>query len=159
MIIFLSGSINSGKTTIARILVQKIPDCVNLEVDNICELVNHIDRKDIEVLILENIVSLIFDYIKHDLNVVVNYTFGDTTFEFVKKQLAALHQDIYLFTLNPTLEVALSKRGEEKKETFDKERIKYHYKLGINNLKSSISIDNSHQIPEETAKEVLSKIR
>lgn len=158
MIIFLAGSINSGKSTVAKLLIKKIPDSVHLEVDKIVEFVDHIDRKDIEVLILENVVSLIRDYIKRDLNVVVSYTFADTTFEFVEEKLLDLDQKIYLFTLNPKLEIASTQRGERKIDKGTAERVKYHYKLGINNLKKGIPIDNSDQTPEETAQEILKKI-
>ncbi len=40
MIIFINGSINAGKTTIAKILAEKIPQTANVEID---ELRNFID--------------------------------------------------------------------------------------------------------------------
>lgn len=159
MIIFIAGSINSGKSTVAKLLIQKIPDCVHLEVDKIIEFVDHIDRPDIEVLILENSVSLIRDYAKRDLNVVVSYTLADTTFEFVEKKLKDLHQKIYLFTLNPRIEIASSQRGKRKIDKDTAERVKYHYELGINDLKKGITIDNSDQTPQQTAEEILHNMK
>jgi Chloramphenicol phosphotransferase-like protein len=158
VIIFLAGSINSGKSTVAKLLVKELPECVNFEVDKICEFVDGIDRKDIEVLILENITSLIKDYANRKLNVVVSYTFADSTFEFVKDLLTDIDDKIYLFTLNPGVEIAAASRGDRKIDIDTAERVKYHYKLGINDLKNGITIDNSHQTPEETATEILNKI-
>lgn len=159
MVIFLAGPINSGKSTIAKLLIQKIPNCVHLEVDKIIEFVDHIDRKDIEVLILENTASLIRDYVKRGLNVVVSYTFADTTYDYVVNRLKDLHQKIYLFTLNPTIEIAMSQRGERKIDQGTAERVKYHYEIGINKLKKGITVDNSHQTPEETVREILNQIK
>ncbi len=40
MIIFINGPINSGKTTVAKILSSKIPNTVNVEIDNLHEFID-----------------------------------------------------------------------------------------------------------------------
>jgi len=158
MIIFLSGSINSGKSTIAKILIKRIPDCVNLEVDKICEFVDHIEKKEIEDIIFENVISLIKDYTKHGLNVIVSYPLSNGRFDYLESQLKESDLNIYLFTLNPRLEIAMSERGERRAKTIDSERVKFHYQIGINKLNKGVNIDNSDQTPEETVDEILSHI-
>jgi broad-specificity NMP kinase len=158
MIIFLSGSINSGKSTIAKILIKRTPDCVNLEVDKICEFVDHIEKPEIEDIIFENVISLIKDYIKHGLNVIVSYPLSNERFNYWESQLKESDPSIYLFTLNPRLEIAMTERGERKAKTIDSERVKFHYQIGINKLDKGFNIDNSDQTPEETVNEILSHI-
>ncbi len=158
MIIFLSGSINSGKSTIAKILIKRMPDCVNLEVDKICEFVDHIEKEEIEDIIFENVISLIKDYVKHGLNVIVSYPLSNGRFDYLESQLKENDSSIYLFTLNPRLEIAMSERGERRAKTIDSERVKFHYEIGINKLDKGINIDNSNQTPEETIDEILSHI-
>ena len=155
MIIFLSGSINSGKSTIAKILIKRMPNCVNLEVDKICEFVDHIEKKEIEDIIFENVISLIKDYTKHGLNVIVSYPLSNGRFDYLESHLKESDPSIYLFTLNPRLEIAMSERGERKAKTIDSERVKFHYKIGINKLDKGINIDNSDQTPMETTNVIL----
>lgn len=158
MIIFLSGSINSGKSTIAKILIKRIPDCVNLEVDKICEFVDHIEKAEIEDIIFENVISLIKDYTKHKLNVIVSYPLSNSRFDYLESQLKESDPSIYLVTLNPRLEIAMAERGDRKAKTIDSERVKFHYQIGINKLDKGVNIDNSNQTPEETIDEILSHI-
>lgn len=158
MIIFLAGTINSGKSSVASILVEKIPECVNFDVDKIIQFVDHIERPDIEVLILNNIVSLLRDYVKRNLNVVVHYTFADSTYDYVVNNISDVSSRIRLFTLSPSLKTATSTRGARIIDKSTAARIKYQYKLGIHNLKKGTTIDNSDQQPEETVAEILSKV-
>jgi hypothetical protein len=56
------------------------------------------------------------------------------------------------------LETALSNRGRELTD-WEKQRIKHHYQIKINNPGFGIVINNSHQTPEETAEEILRYIK
>jgi hypothetical protein len=44
-------------------------------------------------------------------------------------------------------------------DEWEKERIKYHYKININNPGFGNVIDNSNQTPEETANQILKLIK
>jgi len=65
---------------------------------------------------------------------------------------------IYIFTLAPKLEKALTNRGTRELDDWEKERIQHHYNIGIPNPSFGEIIDNSDQAPEETADHILNKI-
>ena len=65
MIIFISGSINSGKTTISKILTQKIPNTANIEIDNIRAFIDWLDIEKAIPINLENAVLIINNFAKH----------------------------------------------------------------------------------------------
>ena len=60
--------------------------------------------------------------------------------------------------MNPKLEVSLKDRGDRKLDDWERERIKYHYKVGINNPSFGIIIETSEQTPQQTAEEILKLI-
>lgn len=62
------------------------------------------------------------------------------------------------FTLSPDIDVVLNNRGNRELKEYEKERIKYHYDVGINNPDFGEIINNSKQTAEETADVVYSKI-
>lgn len=64
----------------------------------------------------------------------------------------------YFFTLAPSLEKAITNRGTRELDNQEKERIKYHYEIGIPSPSFGEIIDNTDQSPEETAHYILSKI-
>jgi len=74
-------------------------------------VVDHIEKTEIEDIIFENVISLIKDYTKHGLNVIVSYPLSNGRFDYLESQLKESDSSIYLFTLNPRLEIAMSERG------------------------------------------------
>lgn len=74
-------------------------------------------------------------------------------------ELKNLNEKVYVFTLSPELEKALTNRGNREITEEEKDRIKYHYEIGINTPSFGEIIDNSEQTPEETAKIILDKIK
>ena len=158
MIVFINGSINSGKSTLARLLANKLENCAVLEIDSLRDF---IDWMPLEVAIpinLENAVLLIKNFDKNGLNVVIPYPLSEKNYDFIKTNLSKLESKIYYFTLAPKLEEVLKDRGKRKLDDWERERIKYHYKTGINSPSFGKIIDNTNQTPEETLKIILSEI-
>lgn len=82
MIIFISGSINSGKTTISKMLAQKIANSARIEVD---DLRNFIDWMPLEQSIpidLKNTLSITKNFINYNLNVIIVTPLSKNKFEF-----------------------------------------------------------------------------
>lgn len=63
--------------------------------------------------------------------------------------------DIFVFTLNPKLEVVTKNRGNRELTDWEKERMKHHYSIGINNSTFGEVIDNTDQTAKETAEVIL----
>jgi adenylate kinase family enzyme len=158
MIIFLNGSINSGKSTIAKLLVKELSNTALLEIDSLREMVDWMPLEESIPLNLENVLSLIRNFIDRELNVVIPYPLSQKNYDYLTNELKDLDTKIYAFTLSPKLEKVLMNRGSRELSEEERERIKYHYKIEINTPTFGEIIDNSDQTPEETVKYIYSKL-
>jgi gluconate kinase len=149
MIIFISGSINSGKSTIAKILAEKIKNSAVIEVDNLREFINFMSLEEAIPLNLENTISLIKNFNARGLNCIIPYPLSQNNHDFLINNLNDI-KDVYFFALNPAKSVALSNRGNRELNEQEKERIEHHYSIGINAPDFAQIIDNSNLSPEET---------
>lgn len=158
MIIFINGSIHSGKSTIAKLLTQKIPNTANIEVDN---LRNFIDWLEIDKAIpinLENTILLTKNFTKHGYNVVIPYPLSEKNYEYIKFSLQDISEKLYFFTLAPDIKKAQKSTKEREISPREHQRIQHHYDIGIATPSFGTIIDNTVQTAEETANEILSYI-
>lgn len=158
MLIFLNGSINAGKSTVAKILAKKISNTALIEIDSLREMIAWMPIDEAVSINLENAVSVIKNFAKRNLNVIVPYPLSQNNYDYVVSELKDINAKIYFFTLAPKLEKILSNRGDRELNEGEKERIKHHYSIGINNPSFGIVIDNTNQTSEETAEEILKNI-
>jgi adenylate kinase family enzyme len=154
MIIFINGPINSGKSTVAKLLAERLPKTALIEVDRFHEFIEWMPIGEAVPLNLKNATSVIKNFSEVGLNVVVPYPLSKKNYDWLMRELESLHEKIFVFTLSPPLEVALTDRGERKLTEQERERIKYHYEIGINNPEFGVVIDNSMQTPVETVIEI-----
>lgn len=157
MIIFINGSINSGKSTVAQILAQKIEKPAVVEIDRFHEFIEWMPIEESVPINLENAVSVINNFISKQFNVIVPYPLSQKNYDYLKDNLENKDK-IVVFTLNPNMGDILKNRGERELNDWEKERIKYHYSIGINNPSFGEVIDNTNQTPEETAEVIMSKL-
>ena len=158
MIIFLSGSINAGKSTVAKILSKKLGNSALLEIDVLREMIDWMPLEQSITINLENAVSLIKNYDKNGLNVIVPYPISEKNHAYMIEALKDARDPILFFTLSPKLEKALTNRGGRELDNWEIERIKHHYNIGLPTPAFGEIIDNTEQTPEETVDFILSKI-
>lgn len=159
MIVFINGSINSGKTTVAKILADKIGNTALLEVDCLRSFIQWLPLEAAVPINLESAVALIKIFVGKGLNVIIPYPLSQDNYEYLLNNLKEVNDQIKVFTLSPRLEVALINRGARELSDSEKDRVKYHYTLGIQNPEFGVIIDNSSETPEETAEEILKKLK
>jgi len=159
MIIFINGSINSGKSTVAKILVKELPNFALVEIDVFHEMINWIPIDKAVSINLENAVFAIKNFAKKGIGSIVPYPLSQKNYDYMMGELNDVDTKIYVFTLSPKLDRVLTNRGERELTNEEKDRIKYHYDIGINTPNFGEVIDNSEQTPEETAKIILDKIK
>lgn len=159
MVIFISGSINSGKSTIAKLLCEKVPNAALLEIDSLREFISWMPIEQAVPINLLNAVSVIKNFSQHKVHSVVPYPLSQKNYDFTLSELKEMKDDIFTFVLNPELEKVLLNRGSRELTDWEKERIAYHYQIGINNPGFGMVIDNTHQTPEETALRILGLIK
>jgi adenylate kinase family enzyme len=154
MIIFINGSINAGKSTIAKLLASKIPNTANVEIDSFHEFIYWLEIDKAVPINLENAVLVINNFAKRGYNVVVPYPLSQKNYEYLKKELC--NNELYFFTLSPDIKKAQSNTNDRKLTQWERERIQHHYDIGIPNPDFGKIIDNTGQTPEETVEEIIS---
>lgn len=158
MIVFINGSINSGKSTVAKLLANKIGNCAVLEIDNLREFIDWMPIEKAIPINLENAISLIENFDKNDLNVVIPYPLSEKNYEYIKNNLKTKSK-VYFFTLNLDLDEVLKDRGNRKLDDWERKRIKHHYEVGINNPSFGKIIDTTNQTPEETLESIINWLK
>jgi len=146
MIIFINGSINSGKSTVGRLLAKEL-EYEFVEFDDIRNTISEPDIDKALPLVFEKGIELLNQLHKSNKSIIVAYPLSLKNYNLLKSKLLITPKVI---TLSPRLEVVLKDRGERKLEEAERERIKYHYKIGINNPSFGDIIDNSDISIEET---------
>ena len=158
MIIFLNGSINAGKSTVAKILAKNMDNVALLEIDVFHEMIEWMPIDQAVPINLENAVSVISNFVKRGISVIVPYPLSQKNYEYMVDNLKNIDTKIYFFTLSPKLEKTLTNRGTRELTNQEKDRINHHYNIGIPSPTFGEIIDNSNQTPQETADYILSKI-
>ncbi|MDO8591974.1 MAG: shikimate kinase [bacterium] len=154
MVIFINGSMNSGKTTVGKLLAKRI-GYEFLDFDDISEAMADFDLgKDLPKVIKTGI-KQINDLVDDGKNVVAVFVVRRKDYE---KLIAEVNDEIRFVTLAPRLEVAITNRGNRDLSNWHKERVKYHYKTGIANPDFGIIIDNSSTTPARTAEIICKKL-
>ncbi len=159
MIIFINGSINSGKSTVGKLLAKELSKAALLEIDTLREMIDWMPIDQAVPINLENAVSLIKNFANQEFDVIVPYPLSQKNHDYIMDQLKDVDAKIFVFTLAPKLDKALTNRGARELNDWEKERIQHHYDAGIHNPSFGEIIDNSNQTPEETKDYILDKIK
>lgn len=140
MLIFLSGSINSGKTTTARELARKLgADFIN--VDDLNDTIPNFNLATDLDKSMDLAIRTINKSLARGKDVVANYVVRQKDFDRFADEIHTDKQ--YVITLAPRLEVAQRQRGDRVLTDWEVQRIKHHYDTGIASPKFGFIVDNS----------------
>lgn len=160
-IININGPINSGKTTVSKLLHEKLSDCLFIEVDELLsdeeQKKLNLNREDGWAERLKRLKSIVVEEKKLQRyeNIIFAYPMSIKTYHQWKLWEDENTKFINI-TLAPKLDICLQSRGERKLSAQEKERIKQMYKEGYNRPEfSDLVIDNSTQTPTETLENIL----
>lgn len=154
MIIFINGSINAGKSTVARGLAKKLEKPALVEIDSISEFTGWMSIDEAVPINLENAVSVICNFAKHGFNIIVPYPLSEKNYRYVMNGLQHLNENIFVFTLAPQIKKPLTSTADRSISEWETTRIKHHYDIGIPNPSFGTIIDNTDQTPEETVEAI-----
>lgn len=158
MLIFISGAINSGKSTVAKLLAKKIPNTANVEIDSLHDFIAWQPIDEAVPINLENAALIIKNFLSHGYNVVAPYPLSEKNYEYMKEQLN--DQDgVYFFTLAPDIKKAQKGSPERTLSEWEKERIQHHYDIGIAKPLFGKIIDNTNQTPQETVEQIIKEVK
>jgi adenylate kinase family enzyme len=155
MLIFISGSINSGKTTTSKLLAEKL-GWTNINVD---DLTDKVDGFDIYIhldLAMDLAIKAINAADAEGKNVVANFVVREKDWKRFEHEINAKPQ--IFITLSPGLKVAQSKRGNRTLTEWEIKRIKSHYDEGIASPDYGHIIDNSELTVEETVEKIMTLV-
>jgi hypothetical protein len=155
MILLINGSINAGKTTVSKLLVQMLPRTAHVEVDDLSEFIDWMPLLESIPLNLANAAAITRNFVVFGLNVVVSMPLRQEDYEYLVQELQPLGVPIYCVTLDPSMAVALTNRGSQELTEWELQRIPQLYAEGIPNPAFGMIINNAHQTPEETARHIL----
>ncbi len=151
MIIFINGSINSGKSTVGQLLAEKL-DYEFVEFDDIRHTIPEPDIEKALPLVFEKGIKLLNELDKNSKSVIVAYPLSQNNYNLLKNKLSTLPRVI---TLSPRLDIVLKDRGDRKLDDAERERIRHHYRIGINSPNFGLIIDNSDLSIKETVQEII----
>jgi len=152
MLVFISGSINSGKTTTAKALAERIGAAM-VNVDDLNDTIPNFNLATDLDKSMDLAIKAINTYAAQGKDVVANYVVRPQDFERFEKEVHARPQIV--ITLAPRLEVAQGKRGGRKLTEWEISRIQYHYDTGVASPTFGHIIDNSELTVDETVNEIL----
>lgn len=155
MLVFISGSINSGKTATSKLLAERI-GAVFLNVDDLNDTIPNFNLTTDLDKSMDLAIQTINSYTQQGKDVVANYVVRRKDFDRFKHEIKT-HPQIVI-TLAPRLEVAQSRRGERELSAWEVSRIKHHYDTGIASPAFGHIIDNSDLTLNETVGRIVNII-
>lgn len=156
MLVFISGSINSGKTTTSRALAERI-GAAYINVDDLNDTIPNFNLATDLDKSMDLAIEKINRYAAKGKDVVANYVIRQEDYDRFAYEILATPQ--YVITLAPSIEVAQSQRGERKLSDWEISRIKYHYDTGVASPSFGHIIDNSNLNLSETVEKILDIIK
>lgn len=155
MIIFISGSINAGKSTVAKMIAEHIGNTALIEVDRLSECIGWMTIEETIPVTLENAAAIAKNFARRGLHVVLSYPLLKREYEYLVAYLQEWSAQLFVVTLSPRLEVALSNRGSRELTPWQRARVVYHYAAGIHTPDFGLTVDNSDEAPGQTASRIL----
>lgn len=153
MLVFISGSINSGKTTTSKVLAKKL----GWELINVDDLTDTIKGFDVYTHLdqaMDMAINAINEANSRGRDVVANYVIREKDYNRFENEIKA-HPQIFI-TLSPSIKVAQSQRGDRKLTDWEIKRIKAHYDEGIASPAYGYTINNSELTVQETVEKIMS---
>lgn len=156
MLVFISGSINSGKTATSKALAQRLgADLIN--VDDLNDTIPNFNLATDLDKSMDLAIQAINQSLAAGRSVVANYVVRQKDFDRFKKEIHTNEQ--FVVTLAPRLEVAQSNRGDRTLTDWEVQRVKYHYDIGIASPPFGHIVDNSDLTIEQTVDKILEIIK
>lgn len=152
MLIFISGSINSGKTSTAKALAKRIGAAL-INVDDLNDTIPNFNLTTDLDKSMDLAIKSINTHTAEGGDVVANYVVRPEDYQRFKQEIMTKPQIV--ITLAPRLEVAQGRRGNRKLSEWEVLRIKYHYDTGISSPSFGHIIDNSDISIDQTVNKIM----
>lgn len=152
MLVFISGSINSGKTTTSKALAERL-GAAFVNVDDLNDTIPNFNLATDLDKSMDLAIKTINELATNGKDVVANYVVRQKDFDRFAYEIKTSPQVVV--TLAPRLEVAQGKRGERVLSEWEVSRVKHHYDTGIASPGFGYIIDNSEMTINQTVDRIL----
>lgn len=155
-LIWISGPINSGKTTIAELLAKRLHKAVNIELDILCSFETHLDIDKKLHFIIQDAIDLAANWVERDYLPILNWPIYKNEVGFMFEYAKYYRIQPILINLTPEIDIVKKNRGSRNITETELQRIDYMYHIcDINNPQYGYKIDNSILTPDKTIGEIL----
>ncbi len=153
MIVVISGSINAGKSTVARRLTRLVPGSLYIDGDDLAPSGLPSGERWSAAIDLIGLATLSLARAK--VHLFVAYPVDNKHWESITAPLQAGGYEVTCVALAPRLDVALTNRGERALEERERARISAMYDEGFHNPSfASLIVDNSDESADVTAQRI-----
>lgn len=154
-ILFINGSINSGKSTIAQMLAVKLQNGVYIEGDQVVSR-DYLTIQSWLVSTIMNATLLACEFVKDGKIPIVAFPLRDIDWQLIQRLCGYREITPYCFTLDPGYEKAISKREDRELTESEAMRVHQMYTEGYNRrLFSSLILQNEFETPEQTCERII----
>ncbi len=159
--VWINGSINSGKTTIATLISDEISLSVNIELDRVSDFAHHrLPIDDRLLYTIEDGLDIAANWVRRGYLPILNWPLYGSELVFMKQYASNIGITPLLITLTPRKEVVKKNRGNRRLTAWELDRIDYMYDhCQIDRPKIGHRVDNSECTIAETLTAVLEIIR
>lgn len=158
--IWISGSNNAGKSTLAAALNKRIKMSVNIECDALRHFATHETLEKIGDYISTDALDLAKEWIERGYIPIITWPMWRDGLEKLFNYSKELGIEPVLINLTPDKEAVKRNRGERELSESELKRIDYMYETeNIKNPKMGFSIDNTNQTVAETVEVIMDYIK
>ena len=158
MVIYIDGPINSGKTTISKLLAKRLANTVHVEIDDLRHFADCLTLDEVIPFALEDAICVTKNWVSRGFNVIVSWPLSPENYRIFSQAMLSAESESTAFTLLPREDVCISNRGHRELESSEVERIRQMYQWRRQTDPVGLVVDNTEQSPDETAEEILSII-
>ena len=155
MILLLNGSINAGKTTIAKSIVERSINFAHIEVDALRDFVRWMPLEETIELNIKNAVAIAKNFHEKNINSVISYPLSEDSFNYINELLLNSSIEVHAVALYPGIDQLKTNRGMRQLTDWEVQRIDVLHEMGLTKPCFGSIIDNSEQTIEETTDSVL----
>jgi hypothetical protein len=154
--LWISGSINSGKSTIAMAAHKRIKKSVNIEIDHLRHFAENNTIDEIMYYVITDSLDLAKKWSERGYFPILSWPLWGEGLELVQNYSSKLGLELILINLTPSKEIALRNRGERDLNEKELKKINHMYdEAKISTPEYGHIIDNSFQLINETTEEVI----
>lgn len=155
MVILLNGSINAGKSTVARCIKNMGLGIAHIEVDELREFIRWMPLLESIPISLANVISVASNFHRNGIDSIVTMPLNVDDYAFLAEQFGVLNIPICAITLYPGMEQLKRNRGQRELTEWELNRIDELEKQGYVTPPFGHLLANETLSVEQTAEQVL----